>query len=191
MNNLFFDPKSRYNNIESEEILFLTPTQLQELDIGFPVTETFKPDEFSDKFPVYLNALKEMVKETTIGDINGSEISIPVENSTSKVFICISINGKLCKLQNEEWMITDNLHGLPVHTQIKVFQRLISQGQITLDDLAAEDIDNNVYKQLVANDISGALICREKTEKLNELWEQQKNDKTYSKMRQKVLKEVL
>ena len=190
MSNLFFDPKSRYNNVESDEILFLTPTQLQELDIGFPVPETFKQDEFSDKFPVYLNTLKEMVKETTIGDINGSEISIPVENSTSKVFICISINGKLCKLQSEEWMVTDNLHGMPVHTQLKVFQRLISQGQITLDDLAAEDIDNNVYKQLVANDISGARICKDKIEKLNAIWEQQKNDKTLSKMRQKVLKAI-
>lgn len=184
---LFYDPKSRYNNINDKKIIFLTPNQLTDLDIGFPVETTFHPEEYNQQFPIMLDTLKEMVRETTLGERNGSEIAIPIEGSNCRAFICISINGKLCKLQSEEWCVTDNLHGMPIQTQIKVFQRLISEGQITLEDLAAEDIDNSVYKKLVVNELSGALICKEKIEKLDNLWEEQKKDNELSKKLQKVI----
>lgn len=190
MNNksLFYDPNSRYNHVDNTKILFLTPNQLNDLDIGFPIQSTFNQDEYNTQFPILLDTLKEMVKETTLGEINGSEIGIPIEGSTCKAFICISINGKLCKLQSEEWDINDNLHGMPIYAQVKVFQRLISEGQITLQDLAAEDIDNSVYKKLVVNELTGAQMCKEKIEQLDKIWDEQKKNIQLSKKRQKILK---
>lgn len=183
---IMYDLKSRYNNIDNTNIIFLTPNQVFDLDIGFD-KKVFKEDEYDDLFPFLVDTLKEMIKETTIGDINGSEIECPVENTDCKVFICIEINGKLCKLQSEEWDITNNLRGLPCHIQIKVFQRLITEGQITLDDLAAEDIDNNVYKKLVLNDISGVQLCRDKIAQIDKILEEQSKNKEMMKRKERVI----
>lgn len=188
INSLLFDPNSRYNQVDESKIVFITPTQLAKLDIGFPIEENFKPDEYDSQFPLVLGTLKEMVKETTLGDKNGSEIQFPIENSQCIAFICISINGKLCKLQREEWDVTNNFHGMPIHTQIKVFQRLISEGQITLQDLAAADIDNNVYKKLVVNDLTGVQTCQEKIEYLEKLWKEQSEDPKYQRKLQRLNK---
>ena len=177
--------------MNNSEIVFLTPSQLKDLNIGFPLKGAFKEDEFSDTFPFILSELKSIAKENIIGKNNGSEISISVENSCCKAFICISVNGKLCKLQSEEWMINNNFHGLPVETQVKVFQRLISQGQITLDDLATEDIDDSVYKQLVVNDLCGEELYQEKIKELDKIWEEQKNNKTFTKLRKTLSSENL
>lgn len=185
-NNLFYDRKSRYNNVDNTKIIFLTPAEVQDLDIGFNMT-MFKPDEYYDTFPFLLDTLINMVKETTIGDINGSEVECPVENSDCKVFICVEINGKLCKLQTEEWDVTNNLRGLPVWAQVKTFQRLITEGQIALEDLAAEDIDNDVYKKLVVNDTIGSQLCKEKIEKLQKIYEEQCKDKTLVKKKERIL----
>ena len=104
------------------------------------------------------------------------------------MFICIEINGKLCKLQSEEWDVTDNLFGLPKCTQIKVFQRLISTGQITLDDLAIEDIDNDVYKKLVVNESNGQELYEDKIEFLERIYMMQKFDKKLMKKVNAIIK---
>lgn len=187
---LFYDEKSRYNNVKPDDFIFLTPAELIDLDIGFPVKEYFQKIEYSTQFPIIFDALKEMIKETTIGAINGSDISIPVENSNCKVYICICINGKMCKLQSEEWDICNNLKGLPVEKQIKTFQRLIMEKQITLEDLACEDIDNSVYKALVVNELEGALICKQKIEHLEEIYKNQLKDKSLLDKRQKILSNI-
>ena len=99
MNNksLFYDPNSRYNHIDNTKILFLTPNQLNDLDIGFPIQSTFNQDEYNTQFPILLDTLKEMVKETTLGEINGSEIGIPIEmampntiNRRQNITVCSS-----------------------------------------------------------------------------------------------------
>ena len=76
-NSILFDPNSRYNNIDNKNIIFLTPNQVRELDIGFDLSH-FKEDEFDDLFPFLVDSLKEMVKETTIGATNGSDIKFSV-----------------------------------------------------------------------------------------------------------------
>lgn len=183
---LLFNSNSRYSDVDNKKIVFLTPKQVFDLDIGFD-TSVFKPDELDDLFPFLVDTLENMVRETTLGDVNGSEIALPVENGDCKVFVCIEINGKLCKLQGEEWDVTNNFHGLPVFTQIKTFQRLLMEKQITLDDLAAEDIDNEVYKKLVVNDINGAQLCKEKIEKIREIYEKQCKDKTMTRKRERII----
>lgn len=187
---LFYDEKSRYNSVREDEIIFLTPKQLIDLDVGFPIQENFQKSEYDTQFPILLGTLKEMVKESTIGAVNGSDIVIPVENSECKVYICISINGKLCKLQSEEWDICNNLKGLPVERQIKVFQRLIMEKQITLEDLAHEDIDNSVYKALVVNELEGALIYQQKIQYLEEIYKNQLKDKNLLDKKQKILSDI-
>lgn len=186
MNSIFYDINSRYNNIDNTKIVFLTPSQVIELDIGFD-DNIFKEDEYDDLFPFLVDTLENMVRETTLGDTNGSEIAMPVENSNSHVFVCIEINGKLCKLQSEEWEITNNLRGLPKWVQIKTFQRLITEKQITLDDLAAEDIDNDVYKKLVVNETIGVQLCQEKIEKIHRIYEEQCKDKALVKKKEHII----
>lgn len=177
---------SRYNTLDNENIVFLTPNQVKEMDIGLDISQ-FKSDEMNNLFPFLVDTLKEMVKETTIGEKNGNTIELPVENGDCKVFLCAEINGKLCKLQMEEWDIYNNLKGMPVHIQVKVFQRLLSEGQITLEDLAAEDIDNSVYKKLVLNDIQGVQLCQKKIEYIDKTVKEQRKDKDMIKRREKVI----
>lgn len=186
-NEFFYDEKSRYNDVDNSKIIFLTPNQLEELNIGMD-TSIFREDEMEEQFPFLLDSLEQMVKETTLGDVNGSEIELPIENSDTKVFICIEINGKLCKLQSEEWDVTDNLFGMPKCTQIKVFQRLISTGQITLEDLAIEDIDNDVYKKLVVNESNGQELYEDKIEFLERIYMMQKFDKKLMKKVNAIIK---
>lgn len=183
---LLYDPKSRYNDIDNTKIVFLTPKKVDELDIGFNIS-TFKQDEWEDTFPFLVDTLKNMVRETTIGDINGSEIAIATENSDCKVYICVEINGKLCKLQTEEWDLTNNFRGLPLYVQVKLFQRLLSENQITLEDLAAEDIDNSVYKKLVINDTVGVQLCKEKIEEIDQIYTQQCSDSKMVKMKERII----
>lgn len=56
-NSILFDPNSRYNNIDNKNIIFLTPNQVRELDIGFDLSH-FKEDEFDDLFPFLVDSLK-------------------------------------------------------------------------------------------------------------------------------------
>ena len=188
-NSFLFDPKSRYNDIDNTEIVFLTPKQIKKLDIGVD-TSIFREDEEDDLFPFLLDSLKEMVKESTMGEDNGSTIAIKVEGSECRAYIVLDINGKMCKLQTEEWDILNNLKGLPIHKQTKVFQRLISQGEITLNDLAAVDIDTEVYKKLVVNDMCGFHVCQEKIAELDRISDEQKNSKKFEKMRKSVMKQL-
>ena len=188
-NSILFDPNSRYNNIDNKNIIFLTPNQVRELDICFDLSH-FKQDEFDDLFPFLVDSLKEMVKETTVGATNGSDIRFSVGDSECGVYLCISINGKLCKLQSEEWDITNNFKGLPPHTQIKLFQRLISEGQITLDDLATADIDNTVYKKLVANDLDGVSACTRKIQQLDKILEEQSKNKAMIRRKERVIESL-
>lgn len=188
-NSILFDPNSRYNNIDNKNIIFLTPNQVRELDIGFDLSH-FKQDEFDDLFPFLVDSLKEMVKETTVGATNGSDIRFSVGDSECGVYLCISINGKLCKLQSEEWDITNNFKGLPPHIQIKLFQRLISEGQITLDDLATADIDNTVYKKLVANDLDGVSACTRKIQQLDKILEEQSKNKAMIRRKERVIESL-
>ena len=177
---------SRYKDLDNENIVFFTPKQVEEMDIGLDMSQ-FSSSEMNTLFPFLADTLKEMVKETTIGEKNGDTIKLPVENGDCVAFICVEINGKLCKLQTEEWDVYNNLKGMPINVQVKVFQRLLSEGQITLDDLAAEDIDNSVYKKLVLNDIRGVQLCQEKIALIDKAVKEQKKDKEMTKRREKVI----
>lgn len=184
-NSIFFDPKSRYNNVDNNNIVFLTPNQVKDFDIGLDLS-TFRSDELDDLFPFVVDTLKEMVKETTLGDMNGSEIEYIVENSDCKAYLCIEVNGKLCKLQSEEC----SGKSIPTSLQIKIFQRLLSEGQITLDDVACEDIDNEVYKKLVVNEISGVQVCKQKLDKIDSIVKEQQKDKSMTNRKSAVLKSL-
>lgn len=183
---IFNDKKSRYRNLDNTKIVFLTPTQVVGLNIGISASQ-WKENEMEIEFPFLVDSLKEMVKETTLGETNGSEIQLPVHDSDARVVFCIEINGKLCKLQTEEWDFINGISGIPVETQLKLFQRLISENQITLDDLAAVDINNDVYKQLVANDIDGPGICVAKCKQIDDWVKKQSNDKRYIKMKNRII----
>lgn len=151
---IFEDPKSAYNNSDPDKQVIMTPRQLIDLNIGF--SKDAYPEEDWD-MPILwrYDDLIEMVRETTLGTHNGSDIALPIENANCTACICLDINGKLCKLHREEWNIHNPLNGLPVDKQVKVFQRLLSEDQIDMNDLAVVDIDNNVYKKLTINEVAG------------------------------------
>ena len=187
MNNFMYDPNSRYNNLDNDNIIFLTPKQLIELDIGID-PESFEQNEYDELVPVLVDSIKEMIKETTLGDVNGSDIALPVENSNCKIFLCIEINGKLHRLQTEEYDTCHFNQGLSVSNQIKLFQRLISMNKVTLNDLAAEDIDNNVYKKLVINDLEGVNLFKKKIDIIDSIVKEQQDNLELAEKRDKVRK---
>lgn len=184
-NSIFYDKNSRYNNLNNDSIIFLTPLQLRDLDVGVDMSN-FHEDEFNRIVPIVVDSLKEMVKETTIGEQNGSSVTYSVENSDCKAYLCIEINGILCKVQSEE--VQSGY--IPLNNQVKLFQRLISEGQITLEDVAAEDVDNDVYKKLVVNDLNGAELCRSKLEKIDYWVSEQSKDDLMNKRKEIVIKSL-
>lgn len=112
--------------------------------------------------------LKERLREQTLGSYNGGDILLPVNGvpeSRCRISICIEIGKKAFRLQHEEFDIYQIpnrvggfMNGLRVRDQVKVFQRLISEGKITLEDLEKIGIDMDVYKKLVVNQLKGQEI---------------------------------
>ena len=72
---------------------------------------------------------------------------------------------------NFNWNAWGTQGNLPKSHQLKTFNRLLAMGQIKVEDLAVEDIDDNIYKHLVANSIDAEGIYRRKMKKLNDLYE--------------------
>ena len=112
--------------------------------------------------------LKEKLREQTLGAYNGGNILLPVNGvpeSRCRISICIEIGKKAFRLQHEEFdiykipnRVGGFMNGLRVRDQVKVFQRLISEGKITLEDLEKIGIDMDVYKKLVVNQLKGQEI---------------------------------
>ena len=112
--------------------------------------------------------LKERLREQTLGAYNGGDILLPVNGvpeSRCRISICIEIGKKAFRLQHEEFdiykipnRVGGFMNGLRVRDQVKVFQRLISEGKITLEDLEKIGIDMDVYKKLVINQLKGQEI---------------------------------
>lgn len=170
-----------------DKIIFLTPSEIDELGVGINTDILFNKDEKNEQFPILLESLKSIIKNATIGSVGGSDVCIDVENSNCKIHLCISINGKLYMLQNEEIPFSVQIGSIPTCDQIRIFQRLISEHQITLDDLAADDIDTDVYKTLVINDMIGEDICTKKIEYLENMWEEQQKDPTLAQKSKNII----
>lgn len=172
-----------------DKIVYMTPKELDELGIGVNTKAMFSGDEEDDRFPILLNDLKRLTRESIYGTENKTSLSFPIEGSDSCAFICVEINGKLCKLNETEWDIQSGNRfrpALPLNLQSKIFQRLILEGQITLADLAADDIDTTVYKSLVLNELDGDTRYRQKIDQLDRLWTEQQEDETIVRLDQKV-----
>ena len=146
----------RYAKIDEDFVLFTTPQELKDLSFGFDIKPYVGGWE-NDLQPFAVEYLVEVARETLLGANNGTYLGIPVENAECFIVMCVEINGKLCKLQSGELEHFTRFN-LPVSHQVKTFQRLISEGQITLADLNTADIDNMVYKQLMVNDVSGVKL---------------------------------
>lgn len=174
----------KYGNIDESRLIWVTPRFLEELDIGWDMS-IYTERDMDTEFPVYLSVLYEMIKETTIGETNGSEVTYPVEGSDLKVYVCVEIRGKLHKLQNEEWDRLGMVKYLPKEVQVKTFQRLIMEHQTTVDELAAEDIDNDVYKKLVVNEMYAPFLRQEKDKKIEDLYRKQISDPKYVEINKK------
>ena len=173
---IFEDSNSAYNSSDPDKQVIMTPRQLIDLNIGFP-KDAYPEEDWDMPILWRYDDLIEMVRETTLGTHNGSDIALPVENANCTACICLDINGKLCKLHVEEWNMHTPFNGLPVDKQVRVFQRLLSEGQINMDDLAVADIDNNVYKKLTINEVAGSEEFMEKVAVI---------DKAYNKSLKKV-----
>ena len=173
----------------NDKIVFLTPQQVLDMGIKLTPGTDFYPDEINDVFPMVLDSLKDIVRQTYLGNSENPEATIEVENSRCKAYTGIVINGKFCKLQAEE--LTTPVGGvISVNEQARIFQRLISEGQIALEDLAVEDIDNSVYKQLVINELNGVELCKNLIKQLDDVWENQQKDEKLVKRAQLVLNTI-
>lgn len=157
-----------------EDVVILSPEELASFDVGCPLMDGHEGFYFGGCEDIHwgfvYNAIVDMIVESTVGESDGHDLEFPVCKSNCKVFLCIEINGKLCKVQDSEWDGSKTIGKMPVSVQLRLYQRLLKSGQITLEDLAAEDIDNTIYKRLVINEIEGKKLCEEKLKRLKELW---------------------
>lgn len=167
------------------DIIFLTPNQLYGLDIGFP-SDVFQQDELDDLFPFELQTLENIAYDTFLGTQIESPFLVNLEGGNAKIGVVVQVGSKACFLAQQECPPSILSGCVPPENQVAIFQRLISEGQLTLDDLAAADIDNNVYKQLVINSIYGAGLCQEKIDQLHSWWEEQQNDPKLTKLAEKI-----
>lgn len=177
--NVTIDP---YQGVEIDEskVVMITPHQIEDLNIGFDMT-LFGPLDYDNKFPVFYDAIIYYAKKNLLGESNSKKSSlVHVEGSDCVVGHYIKINKKLFLLREDE----DNPTLIDKDKQIKIFQRLLSEGKITMEDLAAEDIDNDVYKELVVNSITGVDRYNQVKEFLDNLLSKQKNDTSFIKMQE-------
>ena len=144
-------PDKKHGELSSTvSVVFATARELIGLGIGY-TKDVFEPfgvdlDEYQ---PWSVDSLLYSVEAATIGVKPAGEVAYPVEKSDCKVNVVININGKYCKLNQDEWQGSPTLLGeLRLIDQMSIYRRLLMQGQITFEDLAAADIDNNMYHQL-------------------------------------------
>lgn len=174
-----YQDSSRYGTIDSNFCVFVTPKQVAALNIGLNLSDYTGCED--DVQPFVVDSLVEMAREHILGAKNGGLYRFPVEKASCCVTLCLDINGKLCRLQCEELEWPNPFHGLPLSTQVKTFQRLLNEKQITLDDLAAADIDLEVYKQLCINDAEGEEIWQRTLMQIAKWVMEQKDSKKWGR----------
>ena len=143
-------------------VVFATPKEMVDLDIGYTLDQFPYDDEMDQYFPFDLGTLCQEIRCTTIGINSGEPIAYPIPNSYCEVNLVININGRYYKLNEGEWDVKNFTFAMTPTVQLRVFQRLLNQKQITMDDLAAADIDTNIYKQLMLNEKMSELMYRKK-----------------------------
>ena len=164
---------SKYHTI----IVFATPQEIVDLDIGYTLDQfPYDEEELNQYFPYDLGTLCQEIRYTTIGVVEGEEISYPIPESMCEVNVVINVNGRYCKLNKGEWSGKNLMYPMTPSTQIRVFQRLLNQKQITMHDLEAADIDTNVYKKLMLNEKMGELLYRKKMAMILSWLDRQKED---------------
>ena len=179
MNAIYQDTDSRYTDVDNNFCVFVTPRQVSDLGIGLPLID-YKGCE-DDVQPFVVDSLVEMAREYILGAKNGKFYRFPVENSSCCVTLCLDINGKLCRLQREELGWPSPFTGLPLSSQVKTFQRLLNEKRIDLSDLAAADVDLEVYKQLCINDTEGEEIWQRTLNQIANWILQQRSSKKWGK----------
>lgn len=174
-----YDSESRYHDMDYSFCVFVTPRQVQALGIGFDISDYQGCED--DVQPFVVDALVEMAREHLLGAKNGSCYRFPVEKAACCVTLCLDINGKLCRLQREELDGQNPLRGVPLANQVKMFQRLLSEQRISLDDLAVADVDLGVYKELCVNSTEGEDKWQEVLIKIAKWIVEQKSSKKWGK----------
>ena len=151
------------------EYVALRPIDMIKLGIG--TKDQFKDTPLEmDGWQIWgLNDMQVDLYRNTVGPAPvDKEFCMPLARSKCKMYAMVEINGKYFKLNSSE-MVKHMLFmrdDFPTVLQIPVFQRLLKGKQITLEDLAAADIDNTIYKQLMINQELGEQAY---LNKLNEL----------------------
>lgn len=145
---------SRYRGIDDNFYVFATPLEIREiLKEGF----NYKPFKHCMDVlqPFCIEVLVEIARETMLGTReNGGYLEWRVKGATNVILaMCVEINGKLFKIQSEEYESDNEYLTNSTLTQTKLFQRLIKEKRITVEDLEVADIDIGVYKQILLNNL--------------------------------------
>ena len=158
------------------DVVFAMPGEVVSLNIGYM---DYDFDVEMDRYmPFSVNELYNSIMATTIGTPCGVELKVEVPYSLCDVYFVIKIGDKYCKLNTDEWNVYHSYANLEPPAQIKLFQRLLCQGQITLDDLKNAKIHEYVMERLILNSEHGEELMQEKLEVVRS-WavRQQKNSK--------------
>lgn len=156
-------------------VVFATPQEIIDLDIGLDEMD-FNGMDVDEMVPMSVDELSMYARASIYGATNHTEVELSVPNSMCAVNFVICINGKYCKLNTNEWNLRDNFHNMRPATQLILYQRLIMEKQVTLNDIAAADVDVSVYKRLCLNEEIGDQMYREKIARIGTWIERQQAD---------------
>ena len=168
-----------------------TVQELVDLNIGYTEESMKAAGLYLDEYQPWPTVeLIKYISSITVGVDDDEEMMYPVDKSDCVVNVVIQINGKYYKLNANEWTRAIALTGkLKIADQFPIYRRLLYQKQLTLQDLAAADIDNNLYLQLCKSEETPDEMWTVRMNTLQKWVERQFTDKKIRRMFGSLFKE--
>lgn len=162
----------------NERVIYVSPRQLEDEGIGVPMgMEGVGPDE---KVPVLVDAIEEQLRHSILGRATSPRLANQQEGF--EVAVCVKVGDHFYPLEINEVRYKVRIPVLGTREQVMVFQRLIADKGVSLDELADADISNDVYKELTANSIDGNALYQDKVGRLERIYDEQRNDPDVSRL---------
>ena len=150
------DPDDPFENVDPKKVIFITPQQVIDMNMDYPVEDCYSKELWNKTVPFMYEMLELWARLRFVGGCSGSEIEIElIGDGDISAKVALLINGKVCFLNSSEWDLSNPYENMTKDVQVRTFQRLIAEGQITLEDLEKAGVDTQVYKTLYANTLCG------------------------------------
>lgn len=149
------------------KVLLATQKEVEDLEIGWAYFDA--PYGGTDYIVFPVDELYHSALAYTVGVKSGMEVDFLVPWTWTQVYVVIQVGKKYCKLNHSEWNPRDNFNNLRPPVQVRLFQRLLLQGQIEMDDLYEADVSEEVISKIEEHSQNGEKLFAQKL-KVFEKW---------------------